>query len=539
MNDKNLLEENETSAQDNEPQDSQKPNLSDTIKAAIKQPGIIAAGIMIIVATILIVIWAFSGSSEPKAEVLPTNTIQVNLATPIIEIEQEEVPTAETIQPTETLVRIPTATIAPRTEVIQYTLKEGDSVASVAAQFGLWPETIIWANRYALEDDLRNYTPGITINILPTDGVYHIWSEGEGLGAVSNYYGVTPEDIINYPANNLSPDTIGSYSSPNINAGTGLVVPGGTLPNYFASDTLLYYAAKEQLENLPHGTSETYPAPRSEIIVYEVQPLDSIFSIAEDFDLEPETILWTNRYLIGDTPDGINPGQDLIILPADGVYHSWLYGEGLNGVSSAYGVTPADILNEPLNNIDVASIGDFSLPRIKTGTFLYVPGGQGSIPSWVSPVTDPDSPDGSHANVSYLGAYACNSTATVRGSGTWVLPTTTSHVGGYEYNPPVHNGLDYSGVTGIPIYASDAGVVIYAGWSDRGYGNTIVISHGNGYLSLYAHLMDGGINVSCGSIVSAGATIGGMGSTGNSTGPHLHFEIRYNGSPVNPHSFGL
>ena len=119
----------------------------------------IAAGIMVIVAIVMILIWAFSGNSEPKTEVLPTNTLQLDLATPIIEIEQDEAPVAETIQVTETLVRIPTATVAPRYEVIQYTLKEGDTVASVAAQFGLWPETIIWANRYALEDDLRNYTP--------------------------------------------------------------------------------------------------------------------------------------------------------------------------------------------------------------------------------------------------------------------------------------------------------------------------------------------------------------------------------------------
>jgi len=66
-----------------------------------------------------------------------------------------------------------------------------------------------------------------------------------------------------------------------------------------------------------------------------------------------------------------------------------------------------------------------------------------------------------------------------------------------------------------------------------------VIDHGNGYLSLYAHLMDGGILQSCGVEVYAGQLIGYMGSTGKSTGPHLHFEIRYDGSPVNPHNLGL
>lgn len=508
-----------------------------TTRPPYKQPGMIAAGVLILLALVLLIAW-MAGRNKP-AQTEATNTI----AAPLVLVETDA-PNTSTQVPTETPAPVPTQalptpqpTALPRAEVITYTIQEGETVASLAAKFNLWPETIIWGNRYELGDDIRNFTPGTSIFILPVDGVYHTWSAGEGLGAVSNYYGVTPEDIINYPANNLSAETIGSYASPNIAAGTRLVVPGGTLPNYFASDTLLYYAAVEKLRSLPIGDAESYPAPREEIIAYEVQPLDSIFSIAEDFDIQPETILWTNRYLIGNTPDGINPGQKLIILPEDGVYHAWLYGEGMNGVSSGYGVTPQDILNEPLNQLDPVEIGDLSLPRIETGTFLYIPGGRGSIPSWVSVVSDPAS--GDHPDVSYLGAYACNTTAWITGSGIFQLPTNTRLISGYEYNPPVHNGLDYDGETGDPLYAVDHGVVIYAGWSDRGYGNTIVIDHGNGYLSLYAHIMDGGVAVGCGSIVYGGATIGYMGSTGNSTGSHLHFELRLNGSPVNPHSFGL
>ena len=508
-------------------------------KSLLKQSGMIAAVVMIVLAVILLILW-LTGDIEAEV-VAPTPTIQaeITLNQPFIDHDYDTVPTIPPMQTREAAITpvVVAATVAPRTEVITHTIQEGETVSSIASKYGLWPETILWANRYELEGDLRNYTPGTIIYILPVDGVYHVWSDGEGLGAVSGYYGVTPEDIINYPGNNLDAVTIGSYASPNIAAGTRLVVPGGTIPNYFASDTLLYYAAVEELQSLPIGNSELYAAPRTQVIAYEVQPLDSIFSIAEDFELEPETILWTNRYLIGDTPDGIYPGQKLMILPEDGVYHAWLYGEGLNGVSNGYGVTPADIIEEPLNNIDVEEIGDYSLPRIKTGTFLYIPGGRGSIPTWVSAVTDPGG--GSHPNVSYLGGYACNSNSGITGSGSWQLPTGSPHVGGYEYAPPVHNGLDYSGKTGHSIYAADTGVVIYAGWSNRGYGNTIVISHGNGYLSLYAHLMDGGINVSCGSVVYGGSLIGYMGSTGNSSGPHLHFEIRYNGSPVNPHGFGL
>jgi len=519
--------------------DTQPENDAEIVspKPLYKQPGMIAAGVLILLALVTLIIWM--AGNKPPTQVEGTSTI----VAPMVLLETEDPPTIIEA-PTQTQAPIPTVaqptpepTAVPRTGVITHTIQEGETVASLAAKYDLWPETILWGNRYELGDDIRNYTPGTTIFILPVDGVYHTWSAGEGLGAVSSYYGVTPEDIINYPANNLTAGTVGSYASPNIAAGTRLVVPGGTLPNYFANDTLLYYAAVEKLNSLPLGNAESHPSPREEIIAYQVQPLDSIFSIAEQFDILPETILWTNRYLIGDTPDGIYPGQKLIILPEDGVYHAWLYGEGLNGVSSGYGVTPQDILNEPINQLDPEAIGDFSLPHIMTGTFLYIPGGRGSIPSWVSVVSDPAS--GDHPNVSYLGAYACNTTAWITGTGIFQLPTNTRFISGYEYNPPVHNGLDYGGDTGDPLYAVDHGVVIYSGWSDRGYGNTIVIDHGNGYISLYGHIMDGGFAVSCGQIVYSGATIGYMGSTGNSTGSHLHFELRYNGSPVNPHGFGL
>ena len=511
-----------------------KPNCT-----LMKKSGTIAALVMIAVALVLLLIWLIQSRSSAKTDLPASTETAETLGNPVVSHDFEAFVTLVPTQTVEVILATPTATVVPRNEVITHVIQEGETVSTIASLYGLWPETILWANRYELLEDPRNYTPGISIYILPVDGVYHVWSEGEGLGAVSRYYGVTPEDIIDYPVNNLSQATVGSYADPNIKAGTRLVIPGGTLPNYFASDTLLYYAAVEKLKSLPLGTPETYPSPRTEIIAYEVVEGDTIFTIAKSFDVEPETILWTNRYLIGDTPDGVYPGQDLIILPEDGVYHAWLYGEGLNGVSRGYGVTPEDILNEPMNDIDVAAIGDYSLPKIRTGTFFYIPGGQGSIPTWVGVITNANDPAGKHPNVSYLGAFSCNTTAWAVGSGAFRLPTDTSAISGYEYNPPVHNGLDYAGRTGHNIYATDTGVVIYAGWSDRGYGNTIVVDHGNGYLSLYAHLMDGGVNVGCGSIVSGGQLIGYMGSTGNSSGAHLHFELRYNGSPVNPHGFGL
>jgi murein DD-endopeptidase MepM/ murein hydrolase activator NlpD len=88
---------------------------------------------------------------------------------------------------------------------------------------------------------------------------------------------------------------------------------------------------------------------------------------------------------------------------------------------------------------------------------------------------------------------------------------------------------------GQAIYAADTGVVVFAGWSDRGYGDLVIIDHLNGFHTFYAHLSQW--NVSCGQQVYAGSIIGLGGSTGNSTGPHLHFEILDNGNRVDPHYY--
>lgn len=496
-----------------------------------RQPGSIAALLLILAALIILTAWligkpagnAAAPTSTATALNAPQLALDVEAATPTATAHPSALPTVE----------------AARTEVITYTIQEGESIFSIASKFNIAPETILWSNRYELGDDPAVYVPGTTIYILPVDGVYHIWQAGEGLNGVSDFYGVTPDVIIDYPGNKLDRATLGNLSLPNIAPGTRLIVPGGTRPETVSADSLLTYAAATQIEKIPVGDPDTYPAPRSEIIAYVVEEKDTLFTIADKFGLTPETVLWANRYLLGDTPDGIVPGQKLFILPDNGVYHGWSYKENLDKVAAFYNVSRDVILDEPLNQLDRSAFSDLSHPNIKAGTLLYVPGGTRPPVTWVTPVGPGEDGVGEHPNVSYLGAYACNSTAWAVGTGSWQFPTSEHWISGYEYTPPTHNGLDYAGRMGYDIYAADSGVIIYSGWSTRGYGNTIVIDHGNGYLSLYAHLMDGGMIQACGVEVYAGQLIGYMGSTGQSTGPHLHFEIRYNGSPVNPHDFGL
>ena len=115
----------------------------------------------------------------------------------------------------------------PRTEIITYTIQKDDTIFGIAEMFGLKPETILWGNYYTLLDDPHNLHPGIVLNIMPENGTYHRWSEGEGLNGVAHGYDVTPDVIVNWPGNHLDPATLGDYSHPNIEPGTMLFVPGG------------------------------------------------------------------------------------------------------------------------------------------------------------------------------------------------------------------------------------------------------------------------------------------------------------------------
>jgi len=272
---------------------------------------------------------------------------------------------------------------------------------------------------------------------------------------------------------------------------------------------------------------------RTDVIKYVVQKGDTVTSIAEKFNLRPSTILWANPYTLADNPHLVVEGMELNILPVDGVYYDWHDGDGLNGVAEVYGVTPEDIINYPGNGLDPATIGDYSHPNIAPGTWLIVPGGSREFTNWSAPFITRENP----AVASIYGPGACQSVMDGPvGSGVFIWPTTETRISGYNYSEETnHRAIDIAGSTGNAVYASDAGVVVYAGWNDWGYGNVVMIDHGNGWQTLYAHLDS--YNVQCGYYVAAGDVIGAVGTTGNSSGPHLHFEMRYNGIPQNPNNF--
>lgn len=274
--------------------------------------------------------------------------------------------------------------------------------------------------------------------------------------------------------------------------------------------------------------------PRDSVVQYEVKAGDTIFGIAEKFNLRPETILWSNYYVLADNPHLLSPGQKLNILPADGVYYEWHAGDGLNGVAQFYGVKPEDIINFPANNLNPEKLGDWSNPNIEPGTWLVIPGGRREFVTWSAPRITRQNP----AVAKVLGPGFCGTVVDGPvGNGTFVWPTVEHWLSGFDYSPETnHFGVDFAGREGNAVFAVDNGVVVYAGWNDWGYGNVVVIDHGNGWQSLYAHLS--AYNVDCGSYVYQGSVIGAVGSTGKSSGPHLHFELRSDQyGRVNPMNF--
>jgi murein DD-endopeptidase MepM/ murein hydrolase activator NlpD len=257
-----------------------------------------------------------------------------------------------------------------------------------------------------------------------------------------------------------------------------------------------------------------------DIIKYTVSNGDSIAGIAQEHDLKTETVFWANYDLFQGSPDSLRIGQVLSIPPVDGVYYKWQEGDTIESVAKKLGVEPDAILNWPGNNVDLTD------PQIAPGTFVMIPGGQqAGQPLYIQTITRGSGP----------AATACGGGYSSRGFWSW--PAASHYLSGNDYSS-FHRGIDIAANEGTGISAADSGVVTMAqGGSNYGYGNVVQIDHGNGFVTLYAHLSQ--INVVPCEAVNGGEIIGLAGNTGNSSGAHLHFEIRLNGTPVNPWDYLL
>jgi murein DD-endopeptidase MepM/ murein hydrolase activator NlpD len=263
--------------------------------------------------------------------------------------------------------------------------------------------------------------------------------------------------------------------------------------------------------------------PRKDVISYTIQAGDTMFGIAQQFNLQPESILWANPEL-KDNPDLLSVGMEIAVPPVDGVLHTVQKGDTLDSIAKKYNVTPEAIATAVWNNLIPGQ-------ELVVGKSIIVPGGKRELVVWQLPSTSKPAPVGAGV-FGWTNAGQClNVSAKLIGSGKFVWPTTAHWVSGNPY-AWWHRGIDLAGDMGDAVYAADTGTVVWAGPNSWGYGNMILLDHGNGWQTLYAHLSQ--IYVRCGQQILQGAAMGAVGSTGHSTGPHLHFETRFNGDLPNP-----
>lgn len=287
---------------------------------------------------------------------------------------------------------------------------------------------------------------------------------------------------------------------------TPLVGVGGPL----LRNAFLVGSDTEILQRLAQPHTVIPKRQRLEIITYTVQPGDTVQGIAIMYGVEDTTIMWANPE-IEDTPDYLRIGQQVIVLPIDGVYHTVKAGDTLESIARKYKVEVSAITGVELNALQLS---DGSLRPLEAGMKLIVAGGQKPyVPKIVTAYNGPV-PEGA------------------RGTGLFRWPAVGTLTQGYWWG---HRAVDIAAYAGAPVYAADSGFVSFAGWTDIGYGYLLVVDHANGFATYYAHCS--GFYVSVGQRVERGQLIAAMGSTGNSTGPHLHFEIRSGSMPLNPRAY--
>ncbi len=286
------------------------------------------------------------------------------------------------------------------------------------------------------------------------------------------------------------------------------------------------YSPDKTYESVERSTNPETVLPtgaRKSVVTYEVATGDSLFGIAEEYELEPESILWANYDILNDDPHLISVGDKLKIPPVDGILYEWKDGDTLENIAGKYYVDVDDILLYTGNDLDISN------PVIEPGETIIIPGGYREMQTWVVAVT---AGDNAGVTAQIDGPGSCTPTGGYVGSYSFVWPAPYyGIISGNDYWSG-HQAIDAMCYEGDSIFASDSGVVIYAGAISGGYGNLVAIDHQNGYLTLYAHLS--GFAVGCGQSITQGQVVGYCGSTGNSTGAHLHFEVRQNGGFVNP-----
>ena len=244
---------------------------------------------------------------------------------------------------------------------------------------------------------------------------------------------------------------------------------------------------------------------RDKIIEYTVQEGDTVSSVAEKFGVSENTVLWQNDLSSKDT---IKAGQTLQILPVTGVSHKVQKGDTVYSIAKKYDAPAQGMVDFPYNTF----VNDETF-ELAVGQVIIVPEGAPPSQTRTTPRVRRTVPDA----------------GTVVASGSFVWPAGGQISQNYAW---YHKGIDIANRGAPNVVAADSGTVVYSGCLGWGYGCHVIIDHGNGYKTLYAHLSSMYVNVGQG--ISRGVALGRMGSTGRSTGTHLHFEVIRNGLHLTP-----
>ena len=414
--------------------------------------------------------------------------------------------------------------------VTKYVVARGDSIQSIADKFNVMPETVMGSNGiFDLEEALA---PGRVLMVPPIDGMYYVVTPGDTLESVANRFQVDPSDLFQYPGNKI--DKSGA-----LQAGQALVVPGGMMP------------------------------ARENTLAYTVRKGDTLKGIAARFGVDVPTMLNSNK--IPD-PDNLQPGSQLRVLPVPGMEYAVQKGDTILKIADSLGVSPQMILDYSPNGLTVDS-------KLQVGQVIMVPGGsppqvvvaqaervaprdqpsargaarppvrqesrieppqrenpppqpqpQPQPQAQPTPTPQPKSgpkPVATPTPKPKVQPKPNTSTdnSPKAGTGRFMWPVNGTIT---QYFTSYHNGLDIAISAGTSIHAADAGRVIWSGWRTDGLGYCVMIDHLDGYTTVYGHMIRQP-SVYVGQYVDRGQVIGYVGSTGHSTGPHVHFMVKAGG----------
>ena len=295
--------------------------------------------------------------------------------------------------------------------------------------------------------------------------------------------------------------------------GAGIAYPNAAAIRDAVSDTGQRAAVTE-------SAAEAGPTAAPETPIFVTHPVaegESLSTIAEQHGVSVDYLIWNNPE-VGADPNMLIAGEELLVPAVSGIVYDVRLGDTISGIAATYSVDPAEIISFTANKLTTPDI-------ILEGMVLLLPGAVPPAPP-PAPVEEELAPVPGAAPP----AFARQAAAAVSSGFIWPVNGTMWWGFGPRWGS-FHKGIDLGAGYGTPVVAAASGQVVLA-TSGGGYGNYIIVRHGDGLETLYAHLSD--IYVSLGQYVGQGEIIGAVGCTGWCTGNHLHFEVYAGSTPVNP-----